>query len=108
MIGLPLFAGGVKVTTTFLLPRSTVGRAGASGSVAGIATGADAPEGGPVPISLVAVTVQVYVFPRDAEIVIGDAGSVPVRERARFEPPRGFVDVLDQGLNVRLLVRTRR
>ena len=46
---------------------------------------------------------DVCAFLRGGEVLV----AVPIRERARFEPPRGFVDVLDADLDVRLLVRKR-
>ena len=57
-MALPLFAGGVNVTTICWFPRVTVGCAGASGTAAGT-TDADAADGLLVPIALVAVTVHV-------------------------------------------------
>jgi (1->4)-alpha-D-glucan 1-alpha-D-glucosylmutase len=46
---------------------------------------------------------DVCAFLRGGEVLV----AVPVRERGRFEPPRGFVDVLDEEMTVRLLVRSR-
>jgi len=45
----------------------------------------------------------VCAFLRGGEVLV----AVPVREHAQFEAPRGFADVLDSGLRVRLLVKTR-
>ena len=59
VVGLPLLACGVNVTVTFAFPRATVGFDGASGTVAGTRIGGDPGEDGPVPLTLVALTVQV-------------------------------------------------
>ena len=46
---------------------------------------------------------DVCAFVRGGEVLV----AVPVGEHAQFEAPRGFADVLDSGLRVRLLVKTR-
>ena len=54
----PLEAGAVKLTLAEALPRVAVAPVGAPGTVTGV-TGLDAPEAGPVPMALVALTVKV-------------------------------------------------
>src|SRR5882724_7620393 len=58
----PLAAGGVHVTVANAFPPVAVTFVGGSGTAAGV-TGLDAAETGPVPIALVAVTVNVYAVP---------------------------------------------
>ena len=58
VMGLPLVAGGTKVTTICVFPGTTVGVAGWLGTVAGIA-GADEGDAGLGPAALVAMTAQV-------------------------------------------------
>src|SRR6478609_9975732 len=63
---LPTAAGGLKWRLTASLPVSTttlVGRPGATGVVAAGVTGPDGSEAGPVPTTLLAVTVKVYAVP---------------------------------------------
>ena len=62
VIVLPLSAPGVNATDTDASPRVTLVIDGAAGAAAGI-TLAEAADGALVPITLVAVTVQVYVLP---------------------------------------------
>ena len=65
MIGLPPLAGAVHVTVALALPAAALTPVGAEGAVcvpAGV-TAFEAEEGGPVPIALVAATVNVYVVP---------------------------------------------
>ena len=54
----PLLAGGVNDTVAWALPAVAMGAVGAPGKVAGV-TVFDAPEAGPVPMALVAVTLKV-------------------------------------------------
>ena len=54
----PLDAGGVKVTVALALPAVAVTTEGAPGTVAGVML-LDGVEAGPIPIALVAVTVNV-------------------------------------------------
>jgi len=61
-MGLPPLAGAVKPTAICALPGTTVGGAGADGSVLGTAV-AEAGEDAPVPFAFVAATVHVYVLP---------------------------------------------
>ena len=58
----PFEAGAVKLTVAWVLPGVAVTAVGAPGSMPGV-TLLDAPEAGPVPAALVAVTVNVYVVP---------------------------------------------
>ena len=58
-MALPLFAGWLNDTTICAFPATTVGCAGASGTVAGTAD-AELGAGALVPTPLVAVTVHVY------------------------------------------------
>ena len=59
MIGLPPFeAGGVKLTVAWALPATAVTAVGAPGTVAGV-TLFEVADAGPVPIALVAFTVNV-------------------------------------------------
>ncbi len=64
MIALPPSAGATNDTVTCAFPASTVGAAGAPGTVLGIAT-TDAGDATPVPSAFVALTVHVYDFPFD-------------------------------------------
>ena len=54
----PLEAGAVKLTLAWRCPAEAETPVGAPGTVAGV-TAFDAPEAGPVPTPLVAVTVKV-------------------------------------------------
>jgi hypothetical protein len=59
VIALPPFeAGAVKLTVAWALPATAVTPVGAPGTVAGV-TLLDTADAGPVPIALVAVTVNV-------------------------------------------------
>ncbi|HTK16950.1 MAG TPA: hypothetical protein VL769_11200, partial [Acidimicrobiia bacterium] len=76
VIALPLSAPGVNATETDAFPLVTLVTVGALGSAAGT-TLADAGDGLPAPSTLLAVTVQVYVFPFVSPLtVIGDATPV--------------------------------
>ena len=57
-----MLAGGVNVTVALALPAVATPIVGAPGTVAGV-TLFEAADGGPVPIALVAVTVNVYAVP---------------------------------------------
>ena len=58
-MGLPPFeAGGVKLTVACALPAVAVTFVGAPGTVAGV-TWLEGPDGAPVPMAFVAVTVNV-------------------------------------------------
>jgi hypothetical protein len=59
MIALPLLAGGLNATAISVLPATTVGVAGASGTVDGTTAGLDGSDAALVPSMLDAVTVQV-------------------------------------------------
>ena len=61
----PLFAGAVKATVALALPAAAAPMVGAPGTVAAApgVTLFDAADAGPVPIALVAVTVNVYAVP---------------------------------------------
>ena len=73
---LPPSNGATNETPSCALPATTVGCAGAVGTVLGITT-ADADEGAPLPLLFVAVTVHVYDFPLDTPpTTIGDAKPV--------------------------------
>jgi hypothetical protein len=54
----PLLAGATQLTVALALPATAVTPVGAPGVVSGV-TAADAAEAGPVPLALVAVTVNV-------------------------------------------------
>jgi hypothetical protein len=58
----PVLDGAVKLTDTWLSPRTPLTLVGAPGVVAGVTAG-DAALAGPVPTSFVAVTVNVYAVP---------------------------------------------
>src|ERR1700681_2561122 len=74
-MALPLFAGGVNVTVTVALPRSTVGRAGAFGTAAGTVTGGESGDCWLVPTAFVALTTHMYVVPRTSPAtMIGELG----------------------------------
>ena len=76
MIALPPSAGATNDTVTCAFPATTVGAAGALGTVAGT-TAADAGDTAPVPFAFVADTVHVYDFPFvNPTITVGDATSV--------------------------------
>ena len=79
MTGEPPFdAGGVKATTACALPPVTAPIVGAPGTPAGV-TLFDAAEAGPVPIALVAVTVNVYAVPFSRPLtVIGEVAPLAV------------------------------
>ncbi len=62
VMGLPLSFGAATETTISVFPLATDGCAGVSGAAAGT-TGDDGTDAAPVPMTLVAVTVQVYVRP---------------------------------------------
>ena len=66
VIGLPPSNGATNDTVNFPLPTPAVGGPGSFGTVLGT-TVADAGDAAPAPFALVAVTVQVYVFPFDNE-----------------------------------------
>ena len=55
----PLEAGAVKLTLAEALAAVAAAPVGAPGTVASGVTGLDAPEAGPVPTALVALTVKV-------------------------------------------------
>ena len=59
MVDPPLEAGALKLTLAEALPRVAEAPVGGPGTVASGVTGLDAPEAGPVPTALVAVTVKV-------------------------------------------------
>jgi hypothetical protein len=67
VIALPPSAGALNVTVICALAATTVGRAGADGTVLGITT-AEGAEAGPSPSAFVAVTVHVYDFPFDRPV----------------------------------------
>ena len=74
----PLLAGGVNVTVACAFPATAVTAVGAPGLVTGV-TVFDAPEAGPVPTLLVAVTVKVYAVPLVRPgTTIGEAAPVAV------------------------------
>jgi hypothetical protein len=74
VIALPPSFGALKATVICWSPGSTVGCAGADGTVLGM-TIADAGEAGPAPFAFVAVTVHVYDFPFvKPPTTIGDDG----------------------------------
>ena len=76
MIALPPSAGATNDTATCALAATTVGCAGALGTVLGIAT-ADAGDATPVPSAFVALTVQVYDRPFDnAPTTMGEVAPV--------------------------------
>jgi hypothetical protein len=78
VIELPLSPGALNATTRVPLPRVTEGAAGTSGTAAGI-TAAEAGDVPPVPTSLVAVAVHVYVRPLvSPPTVTGDVAADPV------------------------------
>jgi hypothetical protein len=80
VIALPPSTGAANVTVICAFAATTVGAAGALGTVLGIAT-ADATDEGPGPFAFVAVTVQVYDFPFDKPpTTIGEAA--PLAEPA--------------------------
>ena len=58
MVDPPLEAGALKLTLAEALPRVAEAPVGAPGTVTGT-TGLEAPEAGPVPTPLLAVTVKV-------------------------------------------------
>ena len=75
VIALPPSVGGTNDTVTCAFPATTVGAAGALGTVLGIAT-VDAGDAAPVPFAFVAATVHVYDFPFVREpTTVGDARS---------------------------------
>jgi hypothetical protein len=75
VIALPPSAGATNETVTCALPATTVGAAGALGTVLGT-TAADADDDAPVPFPFVAATVQVYDFPFvSPPTIVGDARS---------------------------------
>ena len=82
MIALPpSFTGAVKVTVAWALPLTTLIPVAASGAVTTGVTLLDAVEAAPVPIALVAVTVNVYAVPLVSPVtVIGLAAPVAVIE----------------------------
>ena len=84
MIGVPLSAGVANVTTICALPGAIVGWAGALGSPS--STDAEGVEAGPVPTPLVAVTVQVYVWP-----LVSPATVIGVAAAPRLELPSEVV-----------------
>ena len=59
MIALPPLDGAVQPTVAWVLPGDACTAVGAAGTPAGV-TGDEAADAGPVPITLVAVTVNVY------------------------------------------------
>jgi hypothetical protein len=72
----PLSGGAANVTVMDALPATTVGCAGASGTLCGSVV-SEAADGAPSPSALVAVTVQVYVLPFVRFVtVIGEFGPV--------------------------------
>ncbi len=76
MIALPPFPGATNDTVTCAFPATTVGCAGALGTVLGTAA-ADAGEKAPVPFPFVAATVHVYDFPFVRPLTtVGDATSL--------------------------------
>jgi len=78
VIALPLSPGAPNATTSVPFPRVTKGAAGTSGTAAGIAA-ADAGDVPPVPTSLVAVAVHVYVRPLvSPPTVTGDVAAEPL------------------------------
>ena len=75
MIALPPSAGATNDTVTCAFPATTVGVAGALGTVLGT-TAADAGDDAPVPFAFVAATVHVYDFPFvNPPTTVGDARS---------------------------------
>ena len=75
MIVLPPSAGAPNDTVTCAFPATTVGAAGALGTVLGT-TGADAGDNAPAPFALAATTVHVYDFPLvNPPTTVGDAVS---------------------------------
>jgi hypothetical protein len=74
----PLLAGGVNATLALALPAVAVPIVGAPGIVAGV-TLLEVDEDAPVPVLLVAVTVNVYAVPFASPFtVMGEALPVPV------------------------------
>ena len=84
----PLLAGGVNDTVACALPAIALAAVGAPGSVAGV-TVFDAPEAGPVPTMLAAVTVKVYAVP----LVRPEMLRGTVRLPALVSTPPGGLDV---------------
>ena len=85
MIVLPPSAGATNDTVTCAFPATTVGWAGALGSVLGIAT-ADAGDNAPAPFAFAADTEHVYDFPFvNPPITVGDAVSAAAPEVPPFD-----------------------
>jgi len=85
VIALPPSAGGTNDTVTCAFPATTVGAAGALGTVLGIAT-ADAADATPVPFAFVADTVHVYDLPFDNEpTTIGEPAPLTEPETPPFD-----------------------
>jgi hypothetical protein len=85
VIGEPPLNGAVNVTITDVPRPTTVGGAGASGTVFGIAA-ADAIDAGPLPSTLDASTVHVYVRPLvRPDTTIGDDTPIAVPVAPPFE-----------------------
>ena len=85
MIALPPFPGATNDTVICAFAATTVGCAGALGTVAGT-TAADAGDSAPAPFTFVAATVQVYDFPFvSPPTTVGDAASVTEPVRPPFD-----------------------
>jgi hypothetical protein len=75
----PLLAGAVKATVACVSPGVATPMTGAPGIVAGV-TLLDAAEAAPVPMALMAVTVNVYAVPFVRPVtVMGDVADVAVK-----------------------------
>jgi hypothetical protein len=87
VIALPPFElGAVKLTVAWALPATAVTPVGAPGTVAGV-TLFDAADEGPVPIALVAFTVNVYAVPLVRPVIICVVAVVPA---LLSTPPAGL------------------
>ena len=76
MIALPPFPGATNDTVTCAFPATTVGAAGALGTVLGT-TANEAGDNAPAPFAFAAATVHVYDFPFvRPPTTVGEAGSV--------------------------------
>ena len=80
MIGLPPFDGAVHDTVALAFPAVAVTLVGAAGAVGAVGvTGAEAVDSGPVPMTLVALTVNVYAVPLLSPVTVAlVAGGEPV------------------------------
>jgi hypothetical protein len=71
----PLFSGALHETVAWPSPGVALTPVGAPGTVAGV-TGEEATEAAPVPIELVAVTVNVYGVPLVRPVTTADVAPV--------------------------------